>query len=693
MHRSIAMFVSLAVLISGAIAQTPNMAATSAPSSTARPLPPVETFFKRAKYASVSLSPDGKLLAVLVPINERRNLAIIDLEKNGATVLTNLKEQDIASYQWVGDRLIEVSTANLTDESGKITLIQRLLVDTEGHVLRDMFRASLREVANRETVHLGTAGYMQIIEVMDRAGDDLLVETNERNRYGLDAYRYNARTAAKSLLTNESPGDVKQFVADHDGHVRVAVTVPRGASKTSLWYRKSNADRWTMLREADFEDEDIRPLAFDFDNRTLYVSARSKADGRRFGVYAFDPETNTVGKLVFESGTVDAEHIIFDRVKKTIAGVADNSLSGVHWADPEWNAVQKSIDVALPGMRNRLSWGRYATDRVVVTSDSETSAPSFYILDRKSGKLQELVVGYPWLDAVALSPRKFVRYNARDGLSIPAYLTMPKGVEQKKLPLVVVIHGGPYVEGRHFGYDAYAQFLASRGYAVLEPDFRGTQGYGDAFYKAGWKQWGLAMQDDVTDGVKWLIDTGKVDADRVCLFGGSYGGYATLWGLAKEPQMFRCGVAFVAVSDLEMMFDVGWSDFMRGERGNESTNTLTRWIGDPDRDREKMRAVSPVYHADRIQAPLLLAYGAADNRVPLIHGNRMRAALDKYNKPYEWVVYADEGHGFNKDENRYDFYRRVDAFLAKNLAPRSASSATEPTTKSVAAVSGAASSK
>lgn len=180
------------------------------------------------------------------------------------------------------------------------------------------------------------------------------------------------------------------------------------------------------------------------------------------------------------------------------------------------------------------------------------------------------------------------------------------------------------------------------------------------------------MQDDITDGVKWLIDNGKVDGDRVCLFGASYGGYATLWGLEREPRMFRCGVAFVAVSDLALLFDVNWSDTNRNDRYGSSTNFYKRTIGDPDRDREKLREVSPLYHVDRIQAPLLLAYGAADVRVPLIHGNRMRSALDKAGKSYEWVVYDDEGHGFNKDENKFDFYRRVDAFLAKNLVPRAA---------------------
>ena len=579
----------------------------------------------------------------------------------------------MSSYRWIGNRLIEVSTANLTDESGVVELKQRLLIDTEGRVLRDMLRAALRDNPMRETLHVATSAYMRILEVLDKAGEDLVIESNDRSRFGMDAYRFNPRTSSRTLLTGDSPGNVREFVADHEGQVRIAVTVNRGEEKTALWYRKSNDDRWTKLAESAYEDDEIRPIAFDYDNKTLYVSARSKEAGKRFGVYAFDPDVNKLGALIYENASVDANRLVFDRSTKKVVGIPDDSADAVHWVDPQWIAIQKSIDTALPGMRNHLSWGRDATDRIVVASESDSTSPAYFVLDRKTGRLEELVVSRPWLEKVALAPRRFVRYTARDGLSIPGFLTLPKGVEARKLPLVVMIHGGPYVQAQGAGYDDFAQFLASRGYAVLEPHFRGTLGYGDAFYKAGWRQWGLAMQDDVTDGVRWLIDSGRVDADRVCLLGASYGGYATLWGLAKEPKMFRCGVAYVAVSDLEMMFDVGWSDFMRAERGGDMTRTFARWIGDPATDRDKMRAVSPLHHADRIQAPLLLAYGASDTRVPLIHGDRMRSALDKYNKPYEWVVYNDEWHGFNKDENRYDFYRRVDAFLAKNLVSRATS--------------------
>ena len=648
-----------------AVAQNPDAPAAMAP----RPgLPPVEDFFRRARYSDVRLSPDGKLLSAIVPLNERRNLALIDLDKGTAVALTSLREQDVASYGWIGDRMLEIKIANLADEGGLVILKQDVLIDISGEVVRDMTKVSRR-------------GLTRIIATIDRAGDDLIIETIDRSLYGFDAYRYNPRTGEKKLLTFQSPGNVTRFVADRAGQVRVAVSVPKGATRTVVSYRRSNDDPWTTLRDDPIEEESIKPIAFDFDNKTLYVYAHTKDNGGRNDVYAFDPETNQIGSRLFEAKGLDAGRLVFDYVNQKAIGIGDGSRNGVHWIDADWDRLQQSIDAALPSTRNTLGWGRYDTSRVLVHTESETQPPFFYLLDRNTLKMQEVAVAYPWLKNSELSPRRFVRYTARDGLSIPAYLTMPRKPAGSKPPLIVDIHGGPFVGPTAFGYNAEAQLFASRGYVVLQPDYRGSKGYGDAFYKAGWRQYGLAMQDDITDGVKWLIEAGKVDPDRICLFGGSYGGYATLWGLEKEPGMFRCGVAFVALADLELKFDVGWSDYMKAEWGNNSTNMLTRTVGDPDKDREKMRAVSPLYHAERIQAPLLLAYGASDQRVPLIHGNRMRSALDKYNKPYEWVVYADEGHGFNKDENRFDFYRRVDAFLAKNLAPRTGG-ASAPVSKS-----------
>ena len=626
---------------------------------TADSMPSVDRFFSRAKYSQVTLSPDGKLLAAVVPYGGRFNLALIDIDQGSLKMLTTLPHQDLARHQWLGNRLSEVAAGDITDASGNARIRQTVIIDTSGNLVRNM------QVPGRRP-----AG--DVIARLDDDGNELVIESFERSVDSLDGYRFNPRTNEKRLLTLETPGDVNQLIADHAGQVRAAVSFTRDGTRRKVSYRRSNDDKWTTLRDEPVETVTLTPLAFAFDDKTLYVTAPSPTGGGRSAVYAFDPDRNELGEQLYDNKSIDARGLVFDQVAKKLVGFRDDSRGGVTWIDADWKRLQESVDAAMPQTRNFLAWARNNTSRVVVSTVSETQPPIFHLLDRTTHKLEQVAAAFPNLDEKDLSPRTLVSYKARDGLTIPAYLTMPRRPDGDKPPLIVDIHGGPFVPGFAFGYDANAQFLASRGYAVLQPNFRGTSGYGSAFAQAGWRQWGLAMQDDLTDGVRWLIDNGKVDPDRVCLFGASYGGYATLWGLEKEPQMFRCGIAYVAVSDLELLFDVNWSDTNRYDRHGATANFERRTIGDADSEsgRAKLREVSPLFHADRIQAPLMLAYGAADIRVPLIHGNRMRSALDKYNKPYEWLVYSDEAHGFNKDENKFDFYRRVDAFLAKNLAAR-----------------------
>jgi dipeptidyl aminopeptidase/acylaminoacyl peptidase len=610
---------------------------------------PVEQFFKRPQYGDMSLSPDAKLLATLAPLGGRRNLAIIDLESRKAFALTQFSELDVYTYSWIGDRLIEMTLANTADASGLIRVQRRLLVDVEKRTLVP-------------------GNYGTVIAILDRNGENLVMQAPYISAGSQSAYRYNARTGERTLLTRETPGRVASFTTDHRGQVRLALSTPRRSSRAIFSYRRSNDDPWTTLADEAFGEQTLIPIAFDADDRLLYVLSRTMKDAA-FELRSYDPETRTLGERLTDNKVGQEYGVVFDTVARRTIGVAGLSDQGQVWIDPEWQDLQRAIDQALPAARNTLSWGRNDTSRLLVRSESGRKPPRYYLFERPTRRLEEVASAYPWLAETDLSPRDAIEYKARDGLVIHAYLTMPRSFTGAKPPLVVNIHGGPHALGARFGFDAEAQFFASRGYAVLEPNFRGTLGYGDAYYKAGWKQWGLSMQDDVTDGVKFLIETGKVDPDRVCLFGGSYGGYATLWGLEKEPAMFRCGVAFVAVSDMTLLFDVGWTDRLRGSMDKEEFDE--RVTDDPVRDEQHLRDVSPVNHAERIRVPVLLAYGEVDRRVPLRHGKLMRDALDRHKKPYEWVVYDDEGHGFNKMENLIDFYRRVDVFLAKHLAPLS----------------------
>lgn len=280
--------------------------------------------------------------------------------------------------------------------------------------------------------------------------------------------------------------------------------------------------------------------------------------------------------------------------------------------------------------------------------------------------MQELVSRRPWNHPERMGATRFLRYKARDGLEIPGYLTLPPGREAKNLPLVLVVHGGPFVRGHFWNWDREAQFLASRGYAVLQSDYRGSFGYGWRHHVAGRRQWGLAMQDDLTDGVLHLAAQGIADRNRVAIMGASYGGYAVMMGLAKDPDLYRCGINIVGVTDLELMGTATWSDVSVESR--EFELWFTEHVGSLSKERERLRAASPARLADRIKKPVLIAHGFNDVRVPIEHAERMRAALERVGRVRpEWVVYEDEAHGFLREKNNFDFYARVERFLAAHM--------------------------
>jgi dipeptidyl aminopeptidase/acylaminoacyl peptidase len=653
LHSAVAtVALAAALAASGPPARAQEQAKSTSPNpdraaATLNPLP-AELIFKRAAYGQPALAPDGRFLAVLVPTNDRRNLALIDLDKRSAMALTGFKELDVASFRWIADSLLEVRTADLSEASGNLFIRNTVLVTAEGKVLRSFPFGS------------------GISHAIDREGRKLIVYGHDRSSRSLDAWMYDPVSGRRELLTADQPGDVSSYLTDRAGVVRFAMTTKDNGKLWGLYYRSTQTSPWKLVQEVPAEDRrSLEPVGFMPDNRTVVVRARRGPDQDKEALYLYDAETQQFGELLHSVERIDAGGLVFDAISGQPVGV--RYAGSTHWLDPSWEALQKGVDAALPRQSNQISWARFAPHRVLVRSSSDRNPGRFFLLDRKSGKMEEVASAMPWLSPEILSERRFVQYKARDGLEIPGFLTLPRGLPAKGLPLVVDIHGGPFVPGYGPGFDAEAQFLASRGMAVLQPNFRGTLGYGDKFAKAGWKQYGLAMQDDITDGVKWLIERGIVDPKRVCLMGASYGGYATLMGLIKEPGMFRCGIAAVALADLELKFSVTWSDYMRSEGYRFAVNGMLDTVGDPVKDRDIFRANSPIYQAARMSAPVLLAYGGEDQRVPIVHGRKLRAALDAAGKPYEWVVYADEGHGFNKDANRFDYYRRVDAFLRKHL--------------------------
>jgi dipeptidyl aminopeptidase/acylaminoacyl peptidase len=459
-------------------------------------------------------------------------------------------------------------------------------------------------------------------------------------------------------------------MTDHEGRLRIAMTTD--GVNSSLLYRATEEDEWRCLATYDFK-ENAAPLGFTYDDAALWVSSNLGRDKR--AIFEFDLAAGVAGELVYEHPDVDVSTLLRSRRREKTVGVAYETDRVHHefW-DARRAAIQDFLDEQLPGRRNNLTSFDRAEERYVVHSGSDRGPGSYHLLDApfdpadegstKCFALTRLFDLAPWLDEGRLVPMTPVAYDARDGLRVPGYLSLPPGRSLgdggEPLALVVNPHGGPWVRDS-WGYNPEVQFLASRGYAVLQMNYRGSAGYGRSYLEASFGQWGLAMQDDITDGVAWAIEAGIADPARVAIYGGSYGGYATLSGITKTPELYKCAVDYVGVSSIFSWLDAFppyWKPMLE---------MVHEMVGHPERDAERLRATSPLYHVDKIRCPLLVAQGANDPRVKLEESDQLVAALRERGVDVEYLVKDDEGHGFANEENRFEFYRAMERFFASYL--------------------------
>jgi dipeptidyl aminopeptidase/acylaminoacyl peptidase len=628
----------------------------------------VETIFKRPEYGTYIVSPDGKKLASLVPINGRDNVVVIDLEKRSRTNLTNFDSYDATTITWITNNRLWFRTTEGRDVSGRTRYKGSYAINIDGTAIKniDSFR--------------GTPTGSELVKVVNRESGDMIMLANLRRREAGDLYLVNTLTNKLELLTFDAPANTVRFLLDDSNAPRFAWAGqdPKNTMTEELWYRADASAKWQKLQSWKEGGEHWEPVSFNPDGKSMIV--RSNIGRDKFALYEMSTTDFKLGKLVFEHPLVDLDGANLIRLgdpnkpsepSRVVGTVADGANYEVEWLDPELANMQKQIDAALPGKVNTFSPSAALGRRVLVTSRAANSSPRHFLFDPVARAMEELPASRPWVPDAVLPDRKFVLYKARDGMEIPSFLTVPKGSAGKKLPLIVNIHGGPYVRGYNIldwnnsQYAMEPRFFAMRGYAVLEPEPRGSQGYGRKLFTSGFGKWGEEMQDDITDGVRHLIKEGIVDPNRVCLYGGSYGGYATLQGLIREPEMFKCGLSTVAVTDLELFQETTWSDIP------VETKAMQDWfaerVGDPKKDQARIAKNSPLRNASKIKAPVLLMMGEADDRVPLVHGTKMRDAMKAAGVPHEFHVYVGEGHGWRKPENIVDFYKRAEAFFDKHL--------------------------
>jgi dipeptidyl aminopeptidase/acylaminoacyl peptidase len=500
-----------------------------------------------------------------------------------------------------------------------------------------------------------------------RKGDEVLVvrpESFEDKDVGyIKLLKLNTRTGRAEEV--DGPLHSVGWWPDSQGELRAALT--RDKEKAALRWKDPSSGQWRVLSEFNIYTDDanmqVRHVGPD---GKLYVTARRGNDKQ--AMWLLDP---TNGKWsdapLAQSPLFDVDAQVVARQDKVLGLRFTIDAEVTQWLDADLQGLQKQMDKVLPRTTNRLSvpW-QGDSPWVLIEAFSDVQPTQFILFNRVTKQFSRLGAVRPDIDARQMATMRLERIKARDGTEVPVWVTLPPGVASpKNLPMVVLVHGGPWVHGPSWHWNAEVQFLAARGYVVLQPQFRGTRGFGDALFKASWKQWGKAMQTDVADATRWAIAQGIADPKRVAIAGASYGGYATLMGLVRDPDLFRCGVAWVGVTDLDMLYSVNWSDFS----DNFKKFGMPAMLGDRVKDAVDLKENSPLTHAAKITQPLLLAYGEKDQRVPLVHGEKFRKAVQPVNRALEWVEYKDEGHGWRDPANQVDFYNRMAKFLDQHLAP------------------------
>jgi len=598
---------------------------------------PMKDFFRNPERAYFRIASDGKTLSFMQPWERRMNIYVQPVgSKTEPVRITSEKDRDIRDYFWKGPNRVVFLKDVGGDENDHV-----VIVDRRGGEPKDV------------TPYPGVKA--QIIDPLVEFPDRMLIGLNQRVKEVFDAYELDLATG-KLTLVAENPGNITSWGADHQGRIRYAIATD-GVNNTYL-YRDGGSGEFKAVLTTTFRDQ-FAPQFFTADNSKLYVGSNIGRD--KVAIVLVDPATAKEETVVYQRDDVDLGGLAWSRSRKRAAYVSYQTWKNErHYLDPVFAELFGRLEKKLAGYEVTLQSLTDDENRMIVAATSDRTQGTRYLYDRKADRLTKLGDVTPWLPAVQMASVKPIQYASRDGLTINGYLTLPNGAPPKNLPVVVNPHGGPWARDG-WGFNPEVQFLANRGYAVLQMNYRGSVGYGRKFWEASFKQWGFRMQDDITDGVEWLVKEGIADPKRVCIYGASYGGYATLSGLTQTPDLYACGVDYVGVSNLFTFMKTippYWKPFLE---------MMQEMVGDPERDKALLTAGSPALNADKIKAPLLIAQGARDPRVNKDESDQMVAALKARGIDVPYIVKDNEGHGFRNEENQFAFYEAMEKFLDKYI--------------------------
>jgi dipeptidyl aminopeptidase/acylaminoacyl peptidase len=623
-----------------------------------KPLP-VETFFKNPQFGSLRISPDGKHFAATVLYKDKMVLAILDAKTSTIKTVIPMAQdkREIGEFGW------------LNNERVYAEMVARVGPLAEARPTGYLFASNIN---GKKRVQLLPSNNIpgqpderpRYFSIVNRLKDDerrILISMSDAGFNTI--YKLNVYTGRR-VPVDKAPAKNTLLYPDYNGNVRVAFETDNDDEKVRIYLRKDNQKEWYVFKEFDKKNLGIKPLAITLDQQHLLIDGSD--ENNQNVVY----KLNLFDKKFEKIKVLDGDASITSTIRFYNKEYGAYSIVGVRqvpgfvrstFFDDNSEAAQlyNQLSSIFPDQEVRILNTTDSGKHSLVAVWSDRNPGTFFLFDHKKNNLNYLLDLRPNIDPEQMAAMEPVSFKARDGMEIRGYLSRPLGVKQN-LPMIVMVHGGPYGESDTWGFNRETQFFANRGYAVLQINFRGSGGRGGSFEYDAYRQIGAEMQDDLTDGTLWAIENGIADKDRVCIYGTSYGGYAAMMGVVKEPDLYQCAIAYVGVYDIAIQTEE--SDTADSEYGRRFL--VDAWNA---YDESFVRERSPIYHLDKLKAAVMLVHGKDDPRVPIEQYDALAEALDDINYPYESIVKAFEGHGFRNEQNNYELYSKIEKFLEKHI--------------------------
>jgi len=603
------------------------------------PLIKTELFFKNPEKSAFQISPDGKYISYLAPVNGKLNIFIKKIFESDGTRITNSTVRDIQNYFWVNNKQLVYSLDLIGNDNNQLFTV---------------------DIINKQTKHLSgnsNSNIYVINKISDNDGN-ILIASNKKNNRVYDVYLLNINNGNEKLVLQNN-GKITWFLSNEKNVINV-VSSTDGVN-TGYYYRADENLPFKMFIATDYED-DFRPIAFLEEKNEIYALSNINRDKIAFVKYNIISK-NEVAKI-YEHNFVDIKDILFATYTKKIIGIEIvNQKSETIYLDKHIQSVAKKISVLKSGDKFDIVSLDKSEEKFIIKAFSDRNIGEYYLYINSKNELIELAASNNGIEPKNLAEMKPISFIAGDGKRITGYLSLPPKSKAVNLPVIVMPHGGPWLRDE-WGYNSTVQFLCNRGYAVLQVNYRGSKGYGKEFILAGFKEWGGKIQDDIADGTKWLIEQGIADPDRIGIYGFSFGGYSALMGIIKYPELYRCAASYCGLVNLRTFVNsipADWEPFKE---------MMYKMVGHPINDSIMLRNSSPYDLAERVKANVLIAQGAKDPKINITETEKLVEKLKKTENEVTYIVYSNEGHGFLNENNRIDFFKKLEVFFAKNLGGR-----------------------